>query len=190
MGLAIISQIDPCVDLLVAFGAIGTGGHGITTRSTPHSFIFSCRARRVGSSILVSMYIHIDRHCRMMHPPTPLPGGLLLDHELRELTHEKERVSAYLVMWENFTNLYCSYNRCMAKFQSKWWIGIKGTKRKSWKNKCTRLMANWAVFGKRSNARCCKMPSSPSCTYNKCCCILKTKQAVFLLGIWMSCENL
>lgn len=36
----------------------------------------------------------------MMHPPTPLPGGLLLDHELRELTHEKERVrgnSGYIV---------------------------------------------------------------------------------------------
>lgn len=43
--------------------------------------------------MLVSHHLYTDQCCaRMMHPPTPLPGGLLLDHELRELTHEKERV--------------------------------------------------------------------------------------------------
>ncbi|KAI7879195.1 hypothetical protein K492DRAFT_189020 [Lichtheimia hyalospora FSU 10163] len=40
-----------------------------------------------------ALYSHIETE-ELMHPPTPLPGGLLLDHELRELTHEKERLQS------------------------------------------------------------------------------------------------
>ncbi|CDS03885.1 hypothetical protein LRAMOSA06840 [Lichtheimia ramosa] len=40
-----------------------------------------------------ALYSHVETE-EMMHPPTPLPGGLLLDHELRELTHEKERLQS------------------------------------------------------------------------------------------------
>ncbi|KAJ8654186.1 hypothetical protein O0I10_010134 [Lichtheimia ornata] len=40
-----------------------------------------------------ALYSHVEPE-EMMHPPTPLPGGLLLDHELRELTHEKERLQS------------------------------------------------------------------------------------------------